>query len=320
MHKAIALYSSGLDSLLAILIVRKQNIGIVAFKFLTGFGSSLKEWEFNLAQIWGFELKEIDIREKFLEIVKNPKYGYGKNLNPCIDCKILMLSEAKKTMQEHEANFIVTGEVLGQRPMSQRKEIFNLMEKKTSLQGLILRPLSARLLPPTKPEIQGVVDRSLLYNIWGRTRKIQLALAKEFGIDRIPQPAGGCLLTDPSFCRKVKDLMEHEELTVKNVELLRIGRHFRISPECKAVIGRDERENKRLLNNYEGIFIYPVDFKGPVLLLRGQCSEAEIRIASSLCVYYSKRKNVSIVIKEGQNEHIKTFDAISEEEIVKYRI
>lgn len=320
MHKAIALYSGGLDSLLAILIIRKQNISVVAFKFLTGFGTSLKEWEFNLAQREGFELEEIDIREKFLEIVKNPKYGYGRNLNPCIDCKILMLTEAKKIMQEHGASFIITGEVLGQRSMTQRKEIFSLMEKKTSLKGLILRPLSAKLLSSTEPEIRGIVDRAMLYDIWGRTRKRQFALAREFGIEMIPQPAGGCLLTDPLFCKKVKDLIEHNELTVENTELLRIGRHFRLSHKCKIIAGRDEKENKDLLKNYDGIFIYPFDFKGPVLLLVGQCTEADIQIASSLCVYYSKRKNAKVIIKKGQTEYIKTFDAIPEEEIVKYRI
>ncbi len=320
MHKAIALYSSGLDSLLSILLVKKQKIEIIAIKFLTGFGKQVKEWEINLSQKIGFKLKEIDITEKFLDIVKNPKYGYGKNLNPCIDCKILMLKEAKKRMQEYGASFIITGEVLGQRPMSQRKEIFSLMEKETSLHGLILRPLSAKLLPPTEPEIQKVVDRGLFYDIWGRTRKPQLTLAKKFGIEKIPQPAGGCLLTDPFFCRKVKDLIEHDELNVKNTELLRIGRHFRISHNCKAIAGRNEIENKILLNNYDGIFLYPLDFKGPVVVLLGLCTERELQIAASLCVHYSKRKKSEIVIKEGETEQIKTFNAITEEEIVKYRI
>uniref|UniRef100_A0A7C4AK50 tRNA 4-thiouridine(8) synthase ThiI n=1 Tax=Thermodesulfovibrio aggregans TaxID=86166 RepID=A0A7C4AK50_9BACT len=320
MHKAIALYSSGLDSFLAILVVKKQKIEIIAIKFLTGFEKPVKEWEIHLSQKIGFELKEIDIREKFLDIVKNPKYGYGKNLNPCIDCKILMLKEAKKRMQEYGASFIITGEVLGQRPMSQRKEIFSLMEKETSLHGLILRPLSAKLLPPTEPEIQKVVDRSLLYDIWGRTRKPQLALAKEFGIEKIPQPAGGCLLTDPFFCRKVKDLIEHDELNVKNTKLLRIGRHFRISHDCKAIAGRNEIENKILLNNYDGIFLYPSDFKGPVVVLLGLCTERELQIAAALCVHYSKRKKSEIVIKEGETEQIKTFNVITEKEIVKYRI
>ncbi len=320
MHKALALYSGGLDSLLSVLIVKEQKVDVIALKFLTGFVSPLKEDDFNYAKQFDFEIREIDISEKFIEILKKPKHGYGKNLNPCIDCKILMLKEAKELMSAYKASFIITGEVISQRPMSQKKELLTVIEKESSLQGMILRPLSAKLFPPTKSEIEGVINRNLLYDISGRTRKPQIALAKKYGIEKIPQPAGGCLLTDPSFCKKVKDLMAHNELTLKNVELLKVGRHFRISEKCKAIVGRDEKENKLILSKYKGLFLYPSDLKGPVVLLSGDYSEKEIDITASICVYYSKRKNAEIVIKSETDEQRKIYDAILEEEVVKYRV
>lgn len=320
MHKALALYSGGLDSLLSVLIVKKQKVDVIALKFLNGFVSPLKEDDLNYAKKFSFEIKEIDIREKFIEILKKPEHGYGKNLNPCIDCKILMLKQAKDLMSEYNASFIVTGEVISQRPMSQKRQLLTMIEKEASLKGMILRPLSAKLLPPTKFEIEGIINRDLLYDISGRTRKPQIVLAKNYGIEKIPQPAGGCLLTEPSFCKKVKDLMVHDELTLANIELLKVGRHFRISEKCKAIVGRDEKENKLILSKYKGLFLYPSDLKGPVVLLSGDYSEKEIDITASICVYYSKRKNAEIVIKSETDEQRKIYDAILEEEVVKYRV
>jgi len=320
MHKAIALYSGGLDSLLSILIVKRQGFDVIALRFLTGFVSPLKERDIIYAKKFDFEIREIDIREKFIKILKKPKYGYGKNLNPCIDCKILMLKEAKEKLLEFNASFIVTGEVISQRPMSQKKEFLTLIEKEANLQGLILRPLSAKLLPPTKPELEGIINRELLYDIWGRTRKPQLALAKKFGIEIIPQPAGGCLLTDPSFCKKVNDLIKHNQLTIENIEMLKIGRHFRISEKCKAIVGRDEAENEILLSKYQGTFIYPADRKGPVVFLVGDFSQQEIYTATEICSYYSKRNNLEVIIKINEEEIRKVFGAISDDRIVKYRI
>lgn len=320
MPSAISLYSGGLDSILAILILRKQQVLITALKFINGFVSKIKEQDYALAEKFGFKIEEIDIREKFIKILKQPQYGYGKNLNPCIDCKILMLKEAKRIMDDRKTDFIITGEVLGQRTMTQRENIMKLIEKEAGLTGFVLRPLSAKLLPPTLPEIKGLVNRELLYDFQGRNRKPQLELARQFGIEKIPQPAGGCLLTDPLFCRKLKDLLIHNSLTVDNIELLKIGRHFRISDICKAVVGRDEKENYILLNNFKGVFIYPSDKKGPVILLNGECSNNDVSIVCCICVYYSKRKTAEVIVKYGTTEKRKIFDAISEEEIVKYRI
>jgi tRNA U34 2-thiouridine synthase MnmA/TrmU len=247
MHKAIALYSGGLDSLLSTIIVKAQKIDVIAVKFLTGFVSSLKEKDYEYAKQFGFPLKEKDISEKFLSILKNLEHGYGKNLNPCIDCKVLMLKEVKELMSEYGASFVVTGEVLFQRPMSQKRDTLLHIEKKAFLNGLILRPLSAKLLPPTKPEIEGIINRTLLYELWGRGRKSQISLAKQLGIEEFPQPAGGCLLTDPLFCKKVQDLINHNQLTISNTELLKIGRHFRLSERCKVIVGRNEKENEILM-------------------------------------------------------------------------
>lgn len=320
MHRAIALYSGGLDSILAILILTRQNIQVLAIKFLTGFVKPLTEEDFSLSQKFGFPIKEIDIREKFISVLKNPEHGYGKNLNPCIDCKILMLREAKAMMSEHGASFIVTGEVVSQRPMSQKRELMIHIEKRAGLTGLILRPLSAKLLSPTKVELEGIVNRDMLYDIWGRGRKIQLNLAKQFGIEKIPQPSAGCLLTDPLFCKKVRDLIVHDELTVENIELLKIGRHLRISERCKVILGRNERENEILFEMKKGVLIYPKDMKGPVTLLLGSCLKQDIDKAASICVYYSKRKDTQLVIVSELEKKEKNYDAISEEEIVKYRI
>ncbi len=320
MHRALALYSGGLDSLLSIILIKEQNIDVIGIKFLTGFVYPLKEEDFNYAKTFGFKIMEYDLREKFISLLKKPNHGFGKNLNPCIDCKILMLQESKRLLDELKASFVVTGEVVSQRPMSQKKPLLLHIDKKASLTGFVVRPLSAKILPVTKPEEQGILSRELFFDFWGRTRKPQLMLAQKYGIKKIPQPSGGCLLTDPLFCKKLKDLIVHEQLSVENVELLKIGKHFRISETCKAIVGRDEQENEVLFNNFEGPFIYPLDLKGPVILMRGECSKDEIDIGASLCVYYSKKDNNTVVIKNKDREERKNYNAISNEEIVKYRI
>ncbi len=319
MRRAIALYSGGLDSLLSILIIKEQKIEVIAFKFLTGFVDALKESDLGYAKKFGFQLMEVDIREKFLSLLKKPKHGYGKNLNPCIDCKILMLKEAKELMSKYGASFVITGEIVSQRPMSQKRELLLHIEKEASLTGLILRPLSAKLLSPTKPELEGYINRELLYDLWGRGRKAQLFLAKNFGVEKIPQPASGCLLTDPLFCKKVQDLISHDQLDIENTELLKIGRHFRLSKKCKAIVGRNEGENEILMNRKGAALIYPSDLKGPVILILGEHSQIDIDKACEICVYYSKSKHASLVIREKEEEKIKEFNAISEEEVVKYR-
>lgn len=320
MHRALALYSGGLDSLLSILILREQNIDITALKFLTGFVRPTVSKDLEYAERFGFQLKEISIIDKFIQILKHPEHGYGKNLNPCIDCKILMLTEAKKLMKNFDAEFIITGEVVSQRPMSQKRELLIHMEKKATLEGLILRPLSAKLLPITEPESKGIVKRDLLYGIWGRTRTPHLMLSNKFGLNWIPQPSGGCLLTDPSFCRKVKDLIDNNELTPEQIQFLKIGRHFRVSEKCKAIVARNESESNFLLSQTIGVLIHPSDFRGPVVLLLGELSNSDIDKACRICVYYSKRKRVQLIIKSEAGEIERESEAFTYEDITKYRI
>ncbi|MEW6110258.1 MAG: hypothetical protein AB1632_13995 [Nitrospirota bacterium] len=253
-HKAIALYSGGLDSTLAILTVLKQGIEVKAVTFLTHFGcdisdrSSCSKNPFSAAEKFGFEVKLCHLSEKFIDIVKNPKFGHGRNMNPCVDCRILMLKEAGEFMRMTGAGFIITGEVLGQRPMSQRRDALDIIDREAGLKGHVLRPLSAKLLKPTVAEEKGIIKRELLHEFTGRSRKPQIALAKEFGLTDYPSPAGGCLLTEPNYSYRLRELLEHDtNPSITDLNLLRTGRHFRFSQGCKVIVGRNKAENEALL-------------------------------------------------------------------------
>jgi tRNA-specific 2-thiouridylase len=242
--KAIALISGGLDSNLAAKLIQEQGIDIIPVKFKIPFLHGNKD---EAGDNLSVKLKIIDIGNDFLKMLKNPEHGYGANMNPCIDCKILMLRRAKELMPEFGAAFIITGEVLGQRPMSQNTKTLYTIVKKAALEDLVVRPLSAKLLPQTLPEKEGWINRRNLLDFNGRSRKPQIELAKVFGFKDYAQPAGGCLLTDPAFSRRLKDLIIHQDLNINNVELLKIGRHFRLTSKTKLVVGRNEGENERLV-------------------------------------------------------------------------
>lgn len=299
--KAIALYSGGLDSTLSILLMLRQKVEVIAITFLTHFGcevsdrSSCSRNPFKAAQEFGFTVKLCHLGEKFIEIVKNPKYGRGRNMNPCIDCRILMLREAKKFMDMIGADFIITGEVLGQRPMSQRREILSLIDREAGLEGYVLRPLTALNLKPTFPEENGLVARELLFGFKGRSRKPQMALAKELGLKDYPSPAGGCLLTDPIYSYRLRDLLLHSpDPTIREINLLRVGRHFRISPQLKAIVGRHDKEN-RVIESYAehgDVLMRVKGFGSPVTLLTGKMREEDIAIAASICARYSDAKDL----------------------------
>ncbi len=306
--KAIALLSGGLDSTLAVLIMLREGVDVTAVTFLTHFGcditdsSSCSRDPLPAAERFGFQVKLCHLADKFLEIVKNPKYGHGKNMNPCIDCRILMLKEAKALMEMIGADFVVTGEVLGQRPMSQRRECFPLIDREAGLEGLVLRPLSAKLLPPTIPEKQGLVNREHLYGIRGRSRKVQMALAEEFGLDDYPSPAGGCLLTDPIYSLRLQDLLQQNpDPSLKEINLLRIGRHFRLSPICKAIVGRNKQENEQILALAEetDTLMKVPGVGSPVTLLSGQGDTNAILLAASITGRYSDARDqteVSVLV------------------------
>ena len=302
--KAVALLSGGLDSTLAILVLLRQGIDVTAITFLTHFGcditdsSSCSRNPMPAAEEFGFKVKLSHLADKFIEIVKNPGFGHGKNMNPCIDCRILMLREAKVFMDLIGADFLVTGEVLGQRPMSQRKACFPLVDREAGVEGLVLRPLSAKLLPPTIPELKGLVDREGLYDFKGRTRRPQMNLAAELGLTDYPSPAGGCLLTEPSYACRLRDLLKYNSAPgLRELHLLRVGRHFRTSPECKIIVGRNEAENKKIiaLASSEDTLISVKGIGSPTTIITGIPDDNEIMTAASLTARYSDAKHLPCV-------------------------
>lgn len=290
--RALALISGGLDSRLAAKFIKEQGIDVIPLNFKIPFCHRDRD-DSNLAdeirKDLGVELKKVNLAEDFLGIVKNPRYGYGSNINPCIDCKILMLRKASELMQELDVKFIVTGEVLGQRPMSQHKQALKIIEKESGLEGLVLRPLSAKLLEETLPEKKCWVDRNRLLDFSGRTRKPQINLAKSLGIQNYPNASGGCLLTDPEFAKRLKELMGHNGLNLENIELLKIGRHFRISEKTKLIVGRNEEENKQLesLVRTSDFLFFPNDeLAGPTSLGRGEYNKDLIKISCRITCRY----------------------------------
>lgn len=297
--KAIALISGGLDSTLATHMMRDQGVELIALNFKTPFclcdgkassgcGSHAK----RVADGLGIPLEVVNVTEEFLEVIRSPRHGYGSNMNPCIDCRVLKFRKAKEFMQKTGASFIVTGEVLGQRPMSQHRQALHIIDRESELEGLVLRPLSAKLFPETIPEKMGWVSREKLLDLSGRSRKPQIELAERLHIKDYPCPAGGCLLTDPEFSKKVKDLIGHQELNLHNVQLLKIGRHFRFSKAAKLIIGRNERENNSLLQlalEQDYLFMPGDDMAGPTSLGRGNFSEELITLSCRITCHYCDR-------------------------------
>jgi tRNA U34 2-thiouridine synthase MnmA/TrmU len=301
--KAIALLSGGLDSTLAAKVMLEQGIELEALNFLTVFCTCTNRGETCLASqkavnALGIPLRVFNVSEEYLGVVKHPKHGYGSNMNPCIDCRIFMMKKAKAYMEETGASFIVTGEVLGERPMSQRRDAMRLIEKEAELDGLILRPLSAKLLQASTPEKEGWVDREKLLKIQGRSRKPQIQLADHFGIRDYPCPAGGCLLTDPQFAKRMRDLIvHHPDFSLNDVHLLKVGRHFRFSPKVKLVVGRNEEENQIVQTfSKEGDHLLRLShYPGPLSLLRGEVEDAEIEKAAAITARYTKAKDLEKV-------------------------
>jgi tRNA-specific 2-thiouridylase len=287
MVKAIALFSGGLDSMLAAELIRRQNIDVLCLTFTTPFFGAEKAQA--AARQINLPLAIEDITAKHLKMLKSPRYGYGKNMNPCIDCHILMLQEAGKIMTETGADFILTGEVLGQRPMSQGKQSLYVVAKNSGFPDYILRPLSAQLLEPTKAERECKVDRSQLLSIQGRGRKEQIQMAAAFGISNYAPPAGGCLLTDPMFTHRLRDLFSHQEdYSIHDLELLKYGRHFRADEQGKIIVGRNDFDNEKLrgLSTDDDLVLFMADFPGPhVVVPHGD--GALLPLAASLCVRYS---------------------------------
>jgi len=308
--KAVALLSGGLDSTLAVKLMLEQGIEVHALNFLTVFctctSKGCAHQATKVAEEFNVPIKVMNITTEYMEIVKNPKYPRGRNMNPCIDCRIFTFKKAKEFMEEIGASFVITGEVLGQRPMSQRKQAIMTIEKESGLQGLIVRPLSAKFFEPTIPEKERIIDRNRLLDISGRRRNQQMALAKEFSINDYPCPAGGCLLTDKGFSARLKDLLKYApDYDISDLHLLKIGRHFRISDSLKFIVGRDEKENERLVSfSKNGDYIFEtIDIPGPIGLARCRDStmccpypQKHIELIASILVRYSDSDGKSAVV------------------------
>lgn len=290
--KAIGLSSGGLDSILSALMLQREGIDVTWVSFKTPFFSP--DAAIKASDNTGIPLKIIDITDDYLTMLENPKAGYGKNMNPCMDCHVMMFSKAGEIMKQEGFDFLFSGEVAGQRPKSQNKNAMRYVEKNSGFAGFILRPLSAKILPRSIAEKQGLIDREKLCSISGRSRKIQLQMAKEFGVKDFPAPAGGCLLTDQNFSNRLKDLMSgNKKYEIRELYLLRHGRHIRLDGRTKAVVGRAEKDNDNILKYYQkdkDILIKHASLPGPAMLITSGAGGEMVKKAASICAGYTKTK------------------------------
>jgi tRNA U34 2-thiouridine synthase MnmA/TrmU len=316
--KAIALFSGGLDSILAAKLILEMGIDVEGIVFETPFFGAQKAR--SAAGSIGLPLTVIDLTAPHLLMLKAPRYGYGKNMNPCIDCHTLMLKTAGAHMDETGADFVLTGEVLGQRPMSQTKQSLLLVAKHSGYGDVILRPLSAQLLPETKPESEGKVDRAGLLAIQGRGRKMQMDMARHYGIADYAPPAGGCLLTDPNFTRRLRDLFEHQpDYRVRDIELLKFGRHFRVPDGGKIVVGRNRNDNEAIqsLITEGDAFLHMADCPGPATLVPAGGDDSLLSVAAGLCVLYSgapPEQSHRVICRYGREDLLVTAKAVLRQE------
>jgi tRNA-uridine 2-sulfurtransferase len=289
--KAVALLSGGLDSTLAVCILKEQGVEIEAVYFQTMFGCC-KEDARQVARRLGVPFTLLKVADDYLKVIEKPKYGYGRGINPCVDCRIYMFRAAKKFMQTVNASFLISGEVLDQRPMSQKMNDLRNIEKNCGLEGLILRPLSAKLLPLTEPEKQGVVEREKLFGIHGRSRAKLLELAEKYGIENPPTPSTGCALTSPVFAKKVRDVFVNSpDYKRWEFELLKIGRHFRLSPEAKVIVARnrDQNEYLEIIQPAGTMLLRCKNFGGPHALVIGSGKEEVLRKTAGLMLRYAHK-------------------------------
>jgi len=295
--KAIALMSGGLDSRLAAKLVLDQGVEVHALHFTSLFAPGGERQARSAAEQFRIPLTVENVTDELLALVRTPRYGHGSGVNPCIDCRIMELRRARRHLEPLAASFFITGEVLGQRPMSQRKDTMKLIERQAGLEGLVLRPLCALALEPSIPELEGWVDRQKLLGITGRRRVEQMRLAAALGITDYPSPAGGCRLTEPNYAARMRDLLGHDELIVDNVLLLEVGRHFRLGPSAKLVVGRIEEENGRIqeLIRDGDYLLDALGVSGPLSLARGAFDEDLLRLAARITVRYGKGRSLSEV-------------------------
>ena len=325
-RKAIALFSGGLDSTLAIKLVIDQGIEVIACNINTGFGAT-KDRRAHMQHMCdqvGAELRIVDIQSEYVQsVLFHPKHGYGKHFNPCIDCHAKMFEVAKRIMVAEGASFLISGEVLGQRPMSQNKDALAKVLDEANVEGLLLRPMSAKRLAPTIPETEGWIDREKLEGILGRSRERQFELAEQFGLKDYESPGGGCLLTDENFAIKIRDYIKHDEtFEVPDIPVLKWGRHFRLPEGAKMVIGRDQEENVKLqeIDNAKFIHIETVGVPGPHVLLSKNASESDRDLALRSILTYCKTSPYREYSLDVNGETVSVFPLESRAEAAKYSI
>jgi len=326
MTRALALFSGGLDSLLACRVIAAQGISVQAVKFVTPFfGYELLAREQEYAQMvrdnYGIEVVLRDVSESFLAMLRNPAHGYGKNFNPCVDCKILLLREAKRLMEEFSASFLITGEIIGQRPMSQRRDTLRVIERDSGCTGILLRPLCAKTLEPTLAERDGLVDRELLLDFNGRGRQPQIQLAAKFGISSYPSPAGGCVLTEREQAKRIAWYYgRYPQVRLNDIRLLLFGRHFHLPHGGWLVLGRDEAENRRLeaLHDPGDFLVHMPERPGPMGVLHGAGHPDDLVAAAGLVVRFGKKMAgesaaATVLFAAGGEEHHLTADPLGDE-------
>jgi tRNA-specific 2-thiouridylase len=325
--KALGMFSGGLDSTLAVKLILEQGIEVEAVHFVSAF-SVLEKGKGDIvaeaAKQLGVPLKTISVGNDYLRVIRNPKHGYGKNMNPCVDCRIFLLKKAKKYAREVGASFIFTGEVLDERPMSQHYKAMKLVEEESGLKGKLLRPLSAKLLPETVIEKKGLVDREKLLAIRGRSRKPQIKLAEEYGIKIYMTPAGGCLLTCKEYADRLRDLFQHRKrVSMADAALLKVGRHFRLGAN-KIIVGRNEAENKVLAAaKAAGDYLFEVaDFVGPTTVLQGAKTKKAIETAAALTAFYSDATSDRVAVNYARDKLDKcvVVSVPAQDEVVSLRV
>ncbi len=323
--RILALFSGGLDSTLAVMIAQRLGFDVEAVHFTTPFCVCDKCRVEEMGRRLGLRIHHVFLGEEFLDLLMDPPHGYGSQMNICIDCRILMFKKAKELAERIGAEYLVTGEVLDERPFSQRSSVMGLIEREAGLEGKVLRPLSGRLLWETELERRGLVRREDLYAIRGRSRALQIKLAEEFGLEDYPSPSGGCLLTDPQFSKRLRDYLSHEgRLKLEDAVLLRFGRHFRVG-SARVIVGRNEEENRVLEAIAEGRGITrmrALGYMGPITLVIGEAGEDTLSMAAGITARYSdapKDVQVEVLILEGVERRM-TVKAVGDEELSSFRI
>lgn len=326
-RKAVALISGGLDSMLAARAVLEQGIHVEGINFFTGFcveghthairqkdrATPKRNNALWVAEQLGIKLHIIDVVEEYKDVVLNPKHGYGANLNPCLDCKGFMVRHAHRWMEDNGFDFIITGEVIGQRPMSQRRDTLPVVARESGAGDRLLRPLCAQLLAPTLPEREGWVNREQLFAFNGRSRKPQIALAKRYALEDYAQPAGGCcFLTDPNYTKKLEDLWQSrgdKQYELDDIMLLKVGRHLRPRPHFKIIVGREEGENNFMEGyRYRYTHMRPLSHKGPLVLIDGDIDDDDLQLAARLAARFSQGRDDAMVSIRATGKTGHTYD------------